>query len=116
MRFGFVARFTLALAVFALAIIIIRTVLVAPSVRVATDPVAVKQSITSSHLPDFSAIIDVKAKKIAFFNFIKPGIITANAKIIAERQFLLQLEPSALSLGDSTRLTKIAKYYRMALP
>ncbi|MDX1590298.1 MAG: glucosaminidase domain-containing protein [Oleiphilaceae bacterium] len=44
-----------------------------------------------AELPDFSAYEDTDAKKDAFFSFLYPRILLANARILIQRQHLLNL-------------------------
>jgi Bax protein len=51
-------------------------------------------------LPDFAGYTDVKAKKKAFFGFIQPMVIKANAKIQQDRQALIGAQLT-LQAGES---------------
>lgn len=54
-----------------------------------------------SDLPDFSAYEDTDAKKDAFFSFLYPRILLANARILIQRQHLLNLsQQETLSEDD----------------
>ncbi|MBQ4833172.1 glucosaminidase domain-containing protein [Pseudoalteromonas sp. MMG010] len=54
-------------------------------------------------LPDFSSYKDVKEKKRAFFNFIKPHVKAENKKILTQRA---QLDIAKLMLDHEQPLTK----------
>ena len=45
----------------------------------------------NSDLPDFASIEDVKEKKLAFFNFLRPIIETENEKVRAQRQRMMDI-------------------------
>ncbi len=60
-----------------------KEVVKAPVKRVKEQP---KHSVA---LPDFAAIKDVKAKKAAFFNYLKPHVIAENQRILALRDEIL---------------------------
>lgn len=119
MRFGFVARFTLALAIFAIAIFILRSVSELKRSGVPSPVIAPKQQVEEKQaLPDFAAINDIREKKSAFFDFVRPGIVSANKKIAQDRQFLLDVKTALTSdreIGDVTRVNDIAAYYRLPL-
>lgn len=119
MRFGFVARFTLALAIFAIAIFLIHGAIEFRQPSPPSPLITPKQELSpKSALPDFAAISDIRMKKMAFFQFISPGIVTANRKISRDRQFLLDVRQSLLSsqeILNITRLNQIAAYYRLPL-
>ena len=82
-------------------------------------PVVVEKPLHKVDLPDFAAIKDVKQKKSAFFNFIRPAVESNNQAILAERE---QVEDmlSAISLEqpltDEQRqmLAQLAKRYRVS--
>lgn len=89
MRFGFVARITLALALLVLVVFTLKLFFYEPN-KASQPALAIKQDIAHDlKLPDFAAITDIREKKRAFFDFIRPGIISANRKIAIDRQFLL---------------------------
>jgi len=50
-------------------------------------------------LPDFSAIDTVAARKAAFFAFLAPIVVEENARVLAQRQRLLEIE-SRIASGD----------------
>jgi len=118
MKFGFVARFVLALAFVALMVFILPQLLGYQSPRMTQPSIAPKQQILQkSVLPDFAAISDIREKKAAFFNFIKPGVISANEAIVADRTLVLGAQQQLIagqSLSNIEKLTQIARYYRLA--
>ncbi|MGB0833044.1 MAG: glucosaminidase domain-containing protein [Psychrobium sp.] len=92
MRFGFVAKLVVALTLLVLAIVLLKSTFNRQFTT--KDPVIVgKQPLpTKDVIPAFSAMTDVKEKKRAFFNFIRPGIVNANRAIALDRQYLLDLK------------------------
>jgi len=94
MKFGLVARVTLALALLVVAVFTLQVFFYEPA-AIEPEQLAVKQKVDiAQKTPDFSAIRDVKARKQAFFDFIRPGIISANRDIALQRQQLLDLQSS----------------------
>nr|WP_283102688.1 glucosaminidase domain-containing protein [Shewanella abyssi] len=78
---------------------------------------AIRNNELVSKVPKFSDITDVKAKKRAFFNFLRPSVKHQNAIIEDERQFLIgirtQLEnENKLTDADEFRLQQIAEKYQ----
>lgn len=72
----------------------------------------------ATKLPDFAAIKDVKAKKQAFFDFMRPIVHAENAKIAIARDRLIQLKTAfestgSLSTSDQTWLNNLAEQYRV---
>ncbi|NRA56418.1 MAG: glucosaminidase domain-containing protein [Gammaproteobacteria bacterium] len=117
MRFGFVARFISALAVLAILVFLMPQLIGYQSSRPLQPEIAPKQQIPqTSILPDFAAITDIRVKKAAFFDFIKPGVIHANNAIAADRAIVLQAQQqlvAAQPLTELTKLKQIAQYYRL---
>lgn len=67
-----------------------------------------------SDLPDFSAYQDTDAKKDAFFSFLYPRILLANARILIQRQHLLNLaEKETLSEEDLNWLKQQSERLRV---
>jgi Bax protein len=71
--------------------------------------------------PDFASYTDVKQKKSAFFAFMLPTIRNANAGVMAERQFLLELElkqnkDEAFTEQENETLRQLAETYRLNEP
>ncbi len=121
MRFGFVARVTLALALLVLGIFLLKWFYFETKSPVGM-PVVQKQEIKKTQkLPDFSKIIDVRERKKAFFDFIRPGVLHANRQISLKRQFLLDIKTSLvtdISWQDLTsqqreRIDAIAQHYKV---
>jgi len=77
-----------------------------------------KHSELDTARPDFAAIRDVQTKKSAFFDYLMPFVLDANAAIEAERARLLQMEAinatgRALSSAQQADLLRLAKRYRL---
>jgi len=53
--------------------------------------VLVEAPVLPSNIPDFARIMDVSAKKDAFFDFLGPYIETVNQQILLQRQRLISL-------------------------
>ena len=119
MRFGFVARLTLALALLALSVFALRMLFTPKQSAVSETTVVQKQPLPPvSSIPDFGSITDVKQKKLAFFNFIRPGITEANNSILEDRQFISRMLPIAvkeLTSAQFSRIRQISAYYRLPL-
>ena len=69
-------------------------------------------------LPDFAKIRDIKQKKKAFFNFIKPAIISENKKLLALRQEVQSwlgksLNQEALSSQEKVKLLALVNHYKV---
>jgi len=120
MRFGLVARLTLALALLVLAVFALKLFYYKPPVGT-SGPVVQKQKITHKFkTPDFAAIKDVRTKKKAFFDFIRPGVVQANRDIARQRQFLLDIVANIengamwndLSVEQLQRITEIALRFK----
>lgn len=80
------------------------------------DPVPVAERF--SKIPDFSIYTDVKQKKQAFFDFLRPMVGEENAMILRDRKhveglFGLYRVESKLSEEDQSWLEEIARKYRM---
>lgn len=68
-----------------------------------------------SELPDFSRYEDTEARKKAFFSFLYPRILLANARVLIERQHLLHLaQKDELSKDDRDWLKKQAERLRVS--
>ena len=117
MRFGFVARFTLAIAVFVMIIFTFKVIIPVITDQIRDETIVTKEPVdVQGKLPDFGGISDVTKKKIAFFDFIRPGIEKANARIMLDRQYLLSIKQLLHNGGEieySQRLEKITQYYRL---
>jgi len=78
------------------------------------SPSGQRQAGLNPLLPDFSSFIDVKQKKQAFFDFMKPLIDQANQAVMAERQQVLAWQQQdALNDDDRQALQQLAKKYRV---
>lgn len=65
-------------------------------------------------IPDFGSMLDVKAKKSAFFDFLLPMVQKENDTILQNRQRVIALSSqSALSEKDQSWLADTAKKYRI---
>ena len=118
MRFGILAKFTLALALVCGAIFVINVVVLIPGLDDRKPaPGIVKQPIApSSKIPDFGAIADIKEKKTQFFGFIRPGVQLANQRIQRQRDLLLTLQAQwPTPANDAQRLAfrEIAEQYKL---
>ncbi|MGF1686826.1 glucosaminidase domain-containing protein [Photobacterium japonica] len=70
--------------------------------------------------PDFSAFQDVKEKKAAFFNYLRPAVIHENQRVERERTFLIALQEkmnaAALIAGDDHEYAvKLGNVYKQPL-
>ncbi|USD34047.1 glucosaminidase domain-containing protein [Vibrio coralliilyticus] len=69
--------------------------------------------------PDFSAITDVKAKKQAFFDYLRPGIAFENQRILDERKRLnkiqARLQAGQLSSNDTNHAKRLGELYNVEL-
>lgn len=67
--------------------------------------------------PDFASITDVKQKKKAFFDYLRPGIALENQRITKERQRLEAIERSyenqTLTDSDKSYATRLGKLYNV---
>ncbi|MGB0662490.1 MAG: glucosaminidase domain-containing protein [Pontibacterium sp.] len=69
---------------------------------------------TSESLPKFASFTDVKEKKAAFFNYLKPMVEKENARILAVRAVVSSLKSkSSLSEKESAFLAEVAKKYKL---
>ncbi|MGC9461349.1 glucosaminidase domain-containing protein [Vibrio genomosp. F10] len=72
-----------------------------------------------SDAPDFAAISDIKQKKKAFFEYLKPGVALENKRIIKERarleSMLEHLQSNALTSEDISYAKRLARLYNVAL-
>lgn len=71
-------------------------------------------SMTDIDLPDFSVYPDVVEKKTAFFKFIYPLVEQENRRLLAVRQYLLELQENGIEYSEQEEwLEKLAKRYRL---
>ena len=64
-------------------------------------------------MPDFLAIIDVKTKKIEFFNYLKKLSNTANNKILMLRRDIKNMHPQRLTQQQGQLLKRLSKSYKI---
>jgi len=79
---------------------------------------AVHESVVT--LPDFSLHSDVKEKKRAFFNFLRPIVQQENEKVTIERKKMLEMEvrlkeQGSLAPEDTSWLKQLAEKYRVKM-
>lgn len=79
---------------------------------------AFEKPLHAMKLPDFSSISDVRTKKKAFFDFMKPSVIKQNNLLLSTRSKLnVWLEQISLELPlsdqDLQELNTLAKQYRV---
>ncbi|NWF35933.1 glucosaminidase domain-containing protein [Mariprofundus sp. KV] len=72
-------------------------------------------------LPDFASYSDVKEKKRAFFDFLRPIIEQENSKVMLDRKRMLALEAILKERGgfsptDASWLKQLAENYRVEMP
>lgn len=77
-----------------------------------------KHSTLETARPDFAAIQDVQTKKSAFFDYLMPFVLDANAAIEAKRARVLQMEAinaagRALTRAQQADLLDLAEQYRI---
>ncbi|SET48540.1 glucosaminidase domain-containing protein [Thalassotalea agarivorans] len=95
--------------------------IVAEPVKVKEEKVeqkTVEQPLHSVNLPDFAAITDVKQKKRAFFNFLKPAIERENERLLSQRAEIVTIKSKVVleeSVSDNELafIAKLAKQYRV---
>ncbi|SDJ23813.1 Bax protein [Ferrimonas sediminum] len=84
------AGIIIALGLVASGVLLVQVMLDQPSSRQSGLPIQPNESV--KRLPDFAEIADVKEKKKAFFNYLRPEVELVNQRIDSQRQFLLQLQ------------------------
>lgn len=121
MKFGIVARITTSLALLVLGVFALK--LYYHEIPITNRaPIVEKQPIeTKAKLPDFASITDIRTRKKTFFDFIRPGVISANRKIAIDRQFLLDVRASnkdisGLNEATLSKINFLAKAYRYKKP
>ena len=76
-----------------------------------TVPSVVDKKV-DTQVPDFNQFIDVRQKKSAFFDFMKPLIEAENKRILEDREQVISLSLKvSLTESDQQWLLKIAKQY-----
>lgn len=86
--------------------------------KATTKKVRIEKPLHNVKLPKFSNIKDIKAKKSAFFGFLKPYVTKANAAVLAKRKKLLTIERQvqqniALTEKDVMFVNTLASEYRV---
>ena len=75
---------------------------------------AVVEEIVEVVVPDFNALVDVKEKKAAFFDFMMPLIEQENQRILGIREQVIALSVKVnLAEPEQTWLLEVADGYRM---
>ncbi|MCO4837563.1 MAG: glucosaminidase domain-containing protein [Oceanospirillaceae bacterium] len=64
-------------------------------------------------LPNFSSMVDVKTKKLAFFNYLNTLAQTGNEKIIQLRTEIQRINPQRLTSQQQQRLKRLSKSYKI---
>ena len=73
---------------------------------------------SSSNLPDFASFQDVKEKKLAFFNFLRPIVDAENERVRSQQKRMIDIR-NRLDLGkvisdkDQTWLMQLAEEYNL---
>lgn len=89
-----------------------------PIIEDVVVPVVVEQPKHDVALPDFASIVDIKAKKSEFFDFIRPHVVDQNKRIEQQRAVLqiavmmLQFDED-LSEQQHRKISKIFKEYKI---
>ncbi|MCG9724851.1 glucosaminidase domain-containing protein [Vibrio brasiliensis] len=90
------------------------------SSALATQTQPEPQGYAVGSAPDFAAISDVKQKKQAFFDYLRPGVELENERVKKERQRLDSIEQSfssqSLSESDKSYAKRLGKLYNVELP
>lgn len=78
----------------------------------------IEQPLHDVVLPEFGEIRDVKQKKKAFFNFLRPAIVQENNRIVQIRQQIKSIkhtliENQRISEEDEALVAKLAKQYKI---
>lgn len=82
-------------------------------------PIVVEKPLHNVKLPEFAAIKDVRQKKTAFFNFLRPAVEANNKAILANRAVLEDMI-ATVSLGEplmpdqELKLEQLVKRYRVS--
>lgn len=86
-------------------------------ISTATAVAKLNQVITNTlrkeKLPDFSQYTNVKQKKQAFFDFIRPLAETANGQVLRLREELKHINPQRPNKQQTQRLARLAKVYKI---
>lgn len=70
--------------------------------------------------PDFGAMTDVKQRKAAFFDYLRPAVVVENQRIEGERQFLLDIQQQmdagqALDSRTMAQINDLSQAYMVTL-
>lgn len=101
MRFGFVAKVVVALTLLVVVFVFIKANFNRQFSDIDEVVVGKQPLPTKDVIPAFSAMTNVVEKKKAFFNFIKPGVVSANRTIALDRQYLLDLNAQLNSIEQA---------------
>jgi Bax protein len=86
-------------------------------ISTATAVAKLNQVITNTlrkeDLPDFSQYTNVKQKKQAFFDFMRPLAETANEQVLRLREELKHINPQRPNKPQTQRLARLAKVYKI---
>ncbi len=66
-------------------------------------------------IPDFKSIADIKKRKSAFFDYLRPKIELENQRIIKERSFLLSLRNNHATKEQTTYAERLGRLYSYPL-
>ncbi|QIZ76591.1 glucosaminidase domain-containing protein [Ferrimonas lipolytica] len=115
MKSGRIKKVTLGLAAVGFGLIIIASQF--PSQKLSIDTLPLTKNERSSDAPDFASINDIAAKKVTFFDYLRPKVEQQNRVVAREREFLLSIKQSvkdqrALTELEREQLTTIAHNYR----
>jgi len=80
----------------------------------------VEKTQIASQVPDFAEIKDVKTKKKAFFDYMRPIVLTENEKVLKQRKRMLEINEAhnkgkAIDPADQEWLFALAKSYRISM-
>ncbi len=68
----------------------------------------------TASLPDFDTYSDASEKKVAFFSYLYPRIVVANARILIQRQYLMELDQKEeLTAGELRWLAQQSERLRV---
>lgn len=73
----------------------------------------ISNTLRNNDLPDFSQYQDVKQKKHAFFDFLRPLAEQANTQVLRLREELSHIDPQRITKQQATRLTRLARIYKI---
>ena len=73
----------------------------------------ITNTLRNKYLPDFSQYRDVKEKKRAFFDFLRPLAEQANIQVLRLREELSQINPQRITKQQAVRLKRLARIYKI---